>query len=307
MTNDLDAILSAYIDGQATPDEVALVEGDRDLLARAEGLRATAAQLGQTPKPPAAVRSAHLAAALDAFDVRADSVGGVAAATGPAASEPVVDLASRRGRRTPRSAKGEAETSRSGLPSWLGAAAALLLVVGGIGWVASRSGGNDDDTASVAVTESAETQADAAIAPAAEDDATESADSDASASGAAGELAQEEAAEDEAMEDDEAAEDAERLTAADNGFFDDQTRDEARVEFETLPDEAQQEALAEGPTLDPELSLCSALVAEINAFRSVAFVPITVAGVDGEFLIFTDPADGATALRVVDEECTLLG
>lgn len=98
-----DEIVSAYLDGEATADEVARVEGDPSLRARAAELRAVADQVGQVAPAPAAVRDRHLDRAREEL-----------LAAAPASAE-VTHLATARARR-----------SRAVV---LGAVAAVLVIV----------------------------------------------------------------------------------------------------------------------------------------------------------------------------------
>lgn len=63
-----DELVSAYVDGEAAPDEIAIVESNPELMARAETMRSLTNQLGAPLSPPPAQREAHIAAALGAFD-----------------------------------------------------------------------------------------------------------------------------------------------------------------------------------------------------------------------------------------------
>ncbi len=64
-----DELLAAYLDGEATPAQRAIVERDPALLARAELLRTVAVAVGEPVMPPPAhVRREHIAAALEASD-----------------------------------------------------------------------------------------------------------------------------------------------------------------------------------------------------------------------------------------------
>jgi hypothetical protein len=95
--SDLDELVSAYLDGEATPEEVARVDADPALSARVAELGAVArAVAAPVPPPPASVRDAAIARAL-------------AAAT-------TVDLGAERRRR-----------SRTGL--WVASVAAAVLAV----------------------------------------------------------------------------------------------------------------------------------------------------------------------------------
>ena len=68
MTDDeLDLLASSYLDGEATPQEMALVERDPELRRRVDEMRAVR-QMMQAPTPvPGAVKEQHLATALAAF------------------------------------------------------------------------------------------------------------------------------------------------------------------------------------------------------------------------------------------------
>jgi hypothetical protein len=114
-------LASAYLDGEATADERARVEGDPALLAEVERLRRVRAAVVATRPVPPAQRDAAIAAALGAFDELQ-----VDAPTPPN----VVPMAGRRRARW-----------MQGLTA---AAAVAVLVLGGF-VVANRGG--DDDTA----------------------------------------------------------------------------------------------------------------------------------------------------------------
>jgi hypothetical protein len=119
--DNLDAVelASAYLDGEATADERARVEGDPALLAEVERLRRVRDAVATTASAPAAQRDAAINAALATFDgLQVD-----------APSPPnVVPMASRRKARW-----------MQGLTA---AAAAIVLVLGGI--VIVNRGGDDD-------------------------------------------------------------------------------------------------------------------------------------------------------------------
>lgn len=96
---DADELVSAYLDGEAAPDEIAAVEANPELMARLEALRSVTEALTAPVDPPAPeVRSAHLSAALAAFDELVDA--GEIEPT-PAVA-PVTSLAAARERRRPR-------------------------------------------------------------------------------------------------------------------------------------------------------------------------------------------------------------
>jgi hypothetical protein len=104
-----DELVSAYLDGEATPAERAEVEGRPDLVARVTQLGATAARVAATDPPDPDRRAAAIGAALAAFDDQAS-------ATGRPGDDGVVGLDAHRRR-------------RAGRLAWLGAAAAVVLVV----------------------------------------------------------------------------------------------------------------------------------------------------------------------------------
>ncbi|MEZ5408391.1 MAG: hypothetical protein R2761_10215 [Acidimicrobiales bacterium] len=164
MTDHHDELASAYLDGQASPEEAALVEGDPQLRAEVDAL-ATLVERLQTDEAPVdpGVRQRHLSAALAAFDQAAfdqaaptnviplDTAAGrahrpqpddMARRTGRVAAAPVDGRRDDGGRRAPG--------RRQGLPGWLSAAAVLVVVGGGIGWFVSRQT-QSDETAAVSV------------------------------------------------------------------------------------------------------------------------------------------------------------
>ncbi len=67
-TPNVDELVSAYLDGEAAPDEVALIEASEELQAKVAELQAVRELLGEPVRPAGDVREAHLSAALSAFD-----------------------------------------------------------------------------------------------------------------------------------------------------------------------------------------------------------------------------------------------
>lgn len=180
-----DELVSAYLDGQAAPDEVVIVESSPELLERVEELRAVSDALAAPVAGPPAQKQAHLSAALDLFD-RLVAEGDFTNGTGTAESEadgaaaaPVVSLESARERRRPR---------RFNTGVIAAAVAALLLFVGVAALSFGRGTGSDDvadsQSEAVAADESADDTADTAAMEAAASDALDSAD-DAGEGGAA--------------------------------------------------------------------------------------------------------------------------
>ena len=118
-------LASAYLDGEATPDERARVEGDPALLAEVERLRAVAAAVAEVPAPSADRRDAAVAAALAAFDE-------LRVGTTPPPAPPATVSSLDRRRQARR------------MQALTAVAAAAVLVVGGF-VIANRDG--DDDSA----------------------------------------------------------------------------------------------------------------------------------------------------------------
>ncbi len=173
MTDHHDDLASAYLDGQLSPEEAARVEADPGLLAEVDALAAVVERL-QTEEPPvdAGTRERHLSAAMAAFDealaptnvIALDSAAGRSAAgDDPTRVYPQPDDMARRTAKVASATSGPAsvrrldDRRRQGLPSWLSAAAALLVIGGGIGWFLSRQDQGDDSAAvSLDATTSAE-------------------------------------------------------------------------------------------------------------------------------------------------------
>lgn len=130
-------LASAYLDGEATADERALVETSPDTLAEVEALSQVRVVLAATaPVPTLSEREAHLAGALAVWERMSDlersgevtPARGVDAAAAAALSTPT---SSSQGRRS-RGQRGRDRRSGSlGASQWLlGAAAALVVVAG---------------------------------------------------------------------------------------------------------------------------------------------------------------------------------
>lgn len=179
MNDDLTLLASAYLDGDASADERARVEGDPALLAEVERLRSVRILVGDVEPPSISVREAQLATALDIWDrlpepertgARRDATPAGIDAAAVAGAASVTVSAAPTGRR------------RSTSTRWLtGAAAALVLVLAG--GVALQLG-SDDSTDEATSAETAESEAlvadagDAARAAASDDLAPAAASSD---------------------------------------------------------------------------------------------------------------------------------
>jgi hypothetical protein len=324
MTNDHDDLVSAYLDGQATPAEIERVEGDPELGARVEAFRVVAGRLaGEVPSAPPQLRHQHLALALDAFDqtVPADDSGRPRAA-GVAdlglerakRSEPAEGSAPRSGGRRRREQPGPRRVWAPS-PSWLGVAAVLILVAGGIGWLATLDDTVSDTTATEAVdTDSAgDSEADDESAPAPADsgagaDEAEGGDGEATAMQDDGAT---QTGPDAETTEEAATEDADELTTtvAAGGFFPEEAVEAARRPFDDVPTGAELADLVAGDEqglLEPALSTCGPLASVPVSGQLIGFVPISVGGRNAEVLVY-EAGDGEREGVVVDEGCEELG
>jgi len=163
-TQDPTVLASAYLDGEVTPDERALVESSPELLTEVEQLRVVRSIVaGNTEPAPLSAREAHLAAALDVFD----QLGATPSGAAPAAS-----LGARRARRDRR--RGERKPGeRSKL--LLGTAAGLVVLAGAGAVIRGVIVGSnaDDDSFDVAEEAPVEEPAEAPLGPAESDVFTE--------------------------------------------------------------------------------------------------------------------------------------
>ncbi len=204
-----DELVSAYIDGEATAAEVALVEADPTLLARVAHYRAIAEVVASPPPAPSAeAREAAIAAALGASTT----------------SKKVTSLAPIQQRRS-RFANQKAMV--------LSAAAVLLVLFLGVAVVSNLSGNDSQDTASAGdtTTDAAETDSEdtgrftAESADMADDDGGSIAGSSAAAESGLDAAGEDEAMEEEAME--EEAEEEAMEEEPDALFADDAVTEEA--------------------------------------------------------------------------------
>jgi hypothetical protein len=113
-----DEVVSAYLDGEATPTEAAAVEASAPARARRDELDAVRAQVGEPVVPPIGARDAAVAAALAVHDHEMASAP-AGTTTGSAAPAGAADLAAHRARRRPRRV----------LAPVLGAVASVVFVV----------------------------------------------------------------------------------------------------------------------------------------------------------------------------------
>jgi hypothetical protein len=131
-------LASAYLDGEATAAERALVESDAALMALVERLRQVRYAVADVPPAPPSVRDAAIAAALAAFD---ELPVGAAPPEQPVAPPKVASLERRRQMRQ--------------MQILTAAAAAAVLVIGG--FVVANRGGDDDASTADEVQEAAVT------------------------------------------------------------------------------------------------------------------------------------------------------
>ena len=145
----LDELVSAYIEGEAAPDEIAMVEASDDLMAQVESMRSITTMLGAPVEPPSdTMREDHLAAALGESDQLFGAAAPSAAASGPAgggATAPVTSLAEARERKRPRR-----------LNMVAAAAAAVAILFAGIVAVGLNTGGETTDVVAEAASDAAE-------------------------------------------------------------------------------------------------------------------------------------------------------
>lgn len=312
MTDDeLDLIASAYVDGEATPEEVALVERDPALQARVEEFRSLSGGLADTTTPPPALKQAHLAAALSEFEalqtgapsqtVEMDAPGDSVAAESQVDDSVVTDFRERAAARRERPRRPE----RS-LPSWLPAAAAFLVLGGGAIWAVNQAGGGDDD----AETASVELEADDAGEDTTSDEATEAGDATAARAAEAPEMAADADADSDSADDSAFAE-ADATEEADDEQAEGGAAPAAEPEplppllsFDTVPDVDTIEDL---PDLETDLSLsrCGNELVFPDLPEPSGFVPVEVAGEPAELFVAID-ADGAEIRLLVDASCAPL-
>ncbi len=279
---DADLLASLYVDGEATPTERARVEADPDIMARVEQMRAVAETLAApiTP-PPAQIQQAHLSAALATFD----ELGATGSQERSASSAVTEDVAapSAAAATGVRSLSEARERRNRQLPSWLGAAAVAVLIVGGLSVFALNNQDSTEETASVPV------GADSASASRTNDDAADADD----------EAMEEDAMEQEAMEDDAMEESAAMLAESGEAESSEPAIEEEAMEEDAMAEDADLETGAEeAPATTTTLA---AEEPELDEPRT----PIALQLEDGESAVdaylrllpeLGDPQDGRCAL-----------
>ncbi len=332
-----DVLASVYLDGEASPEEVALVERDPDLLARVETFRTvrdTVAIRASSSGPPQGLKDRQLSAALELFDSQPVAT---PEPTPPesGAAEGVIDLTSRRRDREATKPGRQAERF-----SMLAAAAgAMVLLVGGVFLAAQVGGGDDSD--SVAMELTADSAEDAEfIEPAAEETAEETAEAMADEA-LTEEMEEEEAVDSEAALSTGAVDESTASTIATEQFvgdaeeeFAEEDRDEALstagttttlpdIRRESVPDEGffpqdpvviyplqpSGQDLVDDLTLvwrDPDSSMCRGLYQHPENALLIAYLPVEITnGPNGlpqvqEALYFTFNNDVEVVLVVRD-------
>ena len=304
---ELDLLASSFLDGEATPEEVAMIERDPVLLARIDELRiAQAAVRVPVPAPAAALKEQQLAAALSAFDA-ADRRTTVMAVPEPQAAPPVsldrdesvIDLRQRRHERDERQAVA------AGRMRWLSAVAGVVVfLAGAVFLIGQVEGGGDDEFAGEPTADAVETAevAEAQAASPADDGAAESAADLAADSGTDSSADADAAIESESMEadaeeefaveeseaeaDEEAADDAaadadsDTATAptirelAEEGFF----GDEPVVSFATVPTSDELLAQVDLPWRQPDSAKCAATADLPAGGEVIGYLPIEIPG-----------------------------
>ncbi len=324
--NERDELASAYLDSEATADEVVRVEGDPQILALVEQLRGIREQVGTPPPAPAPrIRAGHISAALAAFDQlgsgRQPGEPGIdltqqpdqvaAAATTTASDSTVISLDDHAAKKSRDS--NQRHRSR-GVPGWLAAAAGSLAILGGVGLAATQLGGSGDDSAETASVEysgadaGAGSGSDAAADPAAANMMEESAATTTAEDGSY--LAHPEEDLDGGAADDSAA-DSEAIEAPANEEAEEENR-AARTEkglFMILPDTPALDILQLlGPDGDPiQDSVCGALAdppegAEAQEVYGspLSYYPVLLGDQEMELLIYGPE----TAILVKLADCT---
>ncbi len=321
MTDDeLDLLASTYVDGEATPEEVALVERDPELQDRVAEFRAL--QVNGPVTPPPGLVDRQIAAAIAEFEaIRSAGEAPVAVGSESVDAE-VVDFSQRRagggrGGGAQRST-GRSERPTRGMPSWLPAAAVFLLIGGGLIWVVGQSGGSDD-SAETAGAELAD-QTDASDDVSEDDSADSDDDSDDGLAATEAESApasdDDDAMGDESgngtiedseeadISDEESAEEPESGPDGDASDEDGENRDldrEPKAFFTQIPAVEDIDFSPEDLLVIDE-SVCGLEVAAGELGQPLGFLPVEIAGQPAELLVFAD-ADGAEVRVLVDDLC----
>ena len=304
MTDDpdfLDELLSRYLDGDATDDEVARVESDPALVARADELRAGIELVGQPVTVPTA----------DLDRIRA------AAIAQSSTTAAVTDLEHRRAEKLQRRNR------------FLAAAAVFVFLA--VGYAAVQSTSDDDaDTAGDAATAD-DSSTDALELSATADDSDDSADAGADMAAEA-EMADDDTASDETSIE-QAEDDAGDDIASDGDMGDDGDADAAEElrPFDVLPEDlgavanlteleaklddlraiAEDEGRFAEPAPDPGDGLCDGLLAFLadelpDGVVAVELAPVEVSGLAQQVALATGFDGTVVAVLIADDACEVL-
>lgn len=286
-------LASAYLDGEATTDERALVETSPDALDAVRELEQLRTVLGATaPNAALSEREGHLAAALDVWDRMSDleragevtPSDGIDAAAGAAVSTPISDA-----RRTRERARRPGGMT---IPQWALGAAAGLVVIAGVGAVLlGVVNGDETDSDEVAVEQVAED-------PASEVDALEAAE----AAEVAGENVGADArpVETDLSDDAAVADDRDATTTGDGLFAEEEAAGESDL---AASNEAADDAPgSEQPAPAPEFPLIEIESAEDLAVYGGLAVPAIEAGETDQRDVDFEPVDGTCEAELGLEE-----
>lgn len=211
--HDADLLASLYLDGEATAEEAAMVEGDARLMDRVAELRAVADGMARPIVPPVGLARRQIDAALEAFAPATTPDLGAATSPSHRAAVAPTSLDERRNRHSHRA-----------VPSWLGAAAATVMVLGGLGFGLSQLGGSSDsdDSASVELRDGSDAFSQETGDTDAATSTTQAAEMEAASAADVGEEASEPAADDAAPapENDDGATETNEAAADEGGSLD---------------------------------------------------------------------------------------
>ncbi len=296
MNEELDELASAYVDGEASAEEIARVESDPELLSLVEEFRALRPSSLPAPQLNLELQEQHIASALAAFDeAHAAKPSLMAVADSPTetstsdfegttkesgggseAATTVTSLDARRSRRRP--------------PTWLLNAAAAVVVVGGVGFALTQLPDATTEDAAVETVDDAALEAEAAdLSSASGASQADSASSEA-ADGTATQLADtnpagEQADRSEDAGDDSADADDAEETGADEAMADESADDTGQGESESFD--------ASEP--DPALPIFEGTESASEIFEALGGPQAVV---DGD--IELSPPDQTTCFDLVD-------
>lgn len=352
---DLDLMASAYVDGEATPDEVALVERDPVLQARVAEFRALQVPTGDVPAPPPGLANQHLAAAMAEFDALAGSgtrpgapavaavgagadetsdpgtiAAGTEATTGDDGRGRVVDLRDHTGRRATAGSGPSDRTERGrprGIPSWLPAAAAVVVIGGGLIWAIGQSdpGSSSDDSEAASDAPAAEESPEGDEAVAMDAAAIEESEAASEMSDSADSESVEDSADsepvgggtDQGSTDDgstgspattQAPSGDDRMAASNDNAGETEGGFDFRLDpvlvLDDVPD--PYDIVWPGEPFELARSVCGPELVDAGLGQPVGFLPLEIAGEPAELFLFTQ-GDGSEFRLLVDQHCGELG